>query len=196
MELKSKKSSGLKHTSIYSIEAKDNIKKLLMKNIFYIDFSNLLHTESKFYLKEVRNRGYQNKAKGVQLGAFASDVIPYNTFICELYGVVRTSTEKIGKDNKYIFKVNNFLIDCKDGGDEKNIRRSCRPNSQLKILRDTSVPYKKILVDKKRYPNNMKHIRFGVFSTKKISPNEEILLNSHISGKCMCHLKEYCLNDI
>ncbi|KAK1348829.1 hypothetical protein CWI38_0956p0010 [Hamiltosporidium tvaerminnensis] len=182
-------------------ETNNYIEEITKKyNNYGIKIINEFPEPKKIFLKEIRPRGYQKKNISVRRGVVSSENIEVGSFICELpceiYLKYNFSDLKTN-DSSFFYHPNlNLVLKVLD----KNfsiIRKSCRPNVELKTLIIKNLNQKKFLAERA----NRNIVRFALYAIKEILPSEEIFIemdykygNTNNIQKCNCGNKNLCLN--
>jgi hypothetical protein len=187
----------------YTGESKNYIMKRIKE---HVNQYNYVLKEKNFHVKEIRNRGYQKKNVSCRKGIIIDEDITYGECILELNGHISLRDEYVYKVDdviqSYVFYSPEYNLVMECNSDMKYLRRSCRPNSILKVIFREELPFKKEVYSMANGDNcPLRSARFCVFPIRNISAGEEILLkfdyedgNKFYRHNCACTNSEYCLN--
>lgn len=154
-------------------------------------------------VREIRNRGYQKKGSSTKFGLFALEFCDPGHFVCEFIGHVQLKqllTVKGAKEYPvsvpqsfvlYPLASIDLAVDArKFGNNVRYVRRSCRPNVQIKP----------IIVENE---NGEFSLSWGLFARNVIKANSEIFLpldyqcgNGLFRYECACNAPEFCLGPL
>ncbi|RKP21631.1 hypothetical protein ROZALSC1DRAFT_20367 [Rozella allomycis CSF55] len=183
--------------NIVSETIKKNIEDIFMLPLFatldlYRETLEFPLRPMSFTVKRIRNKGFPKKGNN-KFGIYAGQSIDAGRFIYEFRGIVQLKAMIVSEislvecnQSFVLFHPQlDFIVDAREVGDNgRFIRRSCRPNAEIRTI---------VTEDEKNF-------KFGIFAKTTISENEEIFIdvdfehgNSCFVYECGCNNPEFCL---
>jgi len=171
--------------------------------VLFDSLDQLALLQKSLEVREIRNRGYQKKGSTTKYGLFATEQCDPGHFVCEFIGHVQQKNLLTIKGAKeypvsvtqsfvlYPLASVDLAVDArKFGSGARYVRRSCRPNVQIKP----------VIIEG---PGSVQSLSWGLFARNIIKSNSEIFLpldyqcgNGLFRYECACNAPDFCLGPL